>query len=415
MKKPLEYIELNFLEVIQPIGGFYVCVMSWQDIIDTTYADIRDIKEKSDSKELDNYLGIQRKVSKNRVKEIGQYVNNIDATFPTSIILHIKSESLYYNDELLEDRDEEFLQKNANSIEIIDNIKIDESKSKLLIRKDNRVAKILDGQHRIEGFRLAKNQFNEIEQFDFNVTVFVDLGLDDQAQIFSVINKAQTKVNKSLVYDLYEYATNRSPQKTAHDIVRALNKSDKSPFFRSIKILGTARNKDLETIAQATLAELIIDSTSKNPMNDRNELKKKSIFGKGTLNKLTTEKEVQRRIFRNLFIDEKDDIIYQIIRNYFNAVSLKWKRAWNNAPPIAKNILKKSTGIVALFRFMRYLYNSENKVEKVMSEQEFSECLKHVKLEDTDFTTDNYKPGSSGQSTLYKELIDSYETNKLSS
>lgn len=406
-------IIIPFLEVKQPIGSFYVCSMSWEELTDISFADIREINQASeDSNEIDDYLGIQRKVSKGRIKEISQYVTNIDATFPTSVILHIRSQSLYFNGELIENYDDEFIEKNADNIITKNNVEVDFEKNIISIRRDEKIAKILDGQHRLEGFRKAVEEGEEITDFDFNVTIFVDLDLDDQAQIFSVINKAQTKVNKSLVYDLYEYANSPSPQKTAHDIIRILNKSDQSPFYKKIKILGTARNKELETIAQATFAELIIDSISKDPMGDRNSLKKKTIFGKGGLKPEINPSELRRRIFRNLFINDKEEIIYKIINNYFSEVRSKWSRAWDNNPPIEKNILTKSTGIVALFRFLRYVYNDMGKSSELVERDEFKKVFEKINITDESFTTDNYKPGSSGQSQLYRDLIKEYEINK---
>lgn len=405
--KNIEYIEVPFIKIKQPIGTFYVCKMSWQQLIDISFADIRDIDESNNNSEFDDYLGIQRNVSKGRIKEISSYVTNLDATFPTSIILHIRSSSLMYKDEILTNYDDQFVQDNEGDIHEITNVKIEDNK--IHIRRSEQIAKILDGQHRIEGFRKAIENEENIENFDFNVTIFVDLDLDDQAQIFSVINKAQTKVNKSLVYDLYEYAKHRSPQKTAHDIVRVLNKSEKSALLKSVKILGTAKDKELETIAQATLAELIIDSISKEPMVDRNKLRKKSIFNSSGLKLEENSKEIERRIFRNLFIKEDDDTIYMIINNFYQAVSKKWSRAWENEPAIEKNILKKSTGIVALFRFMRYLYNYNGKIEEIMTEKEFTEELKFIDIPDIHFTTEFYKPGSSGQSELYKDLVNKHK------
>lgn len=405
----IEYIELPYIEVTQPIGSFIICSMAWQNIIDISYADIRKITESSENNDLDNYLGIQRTVSKNRTKDISQYVTNIDATFPTSIILHIKSKSLFFNGELIEIYDDQFIEDNSENIKEIKNIFTSEY-GKIKIRKDDRIAKILDGQHRIEGFREAINKGEIITKFDFNVTIFVDLDLDDQAQIFSVINKAQTKVNKSLVYDLYEYAKNRSPQKTAHDIVRVLNKSKQSAFYRKIKILGTSQ--DAETIAQATLAELIIDCISKNPMEDRDKLKKQSLFGRSGLNKESDINEIKRRIFRNLFIAEKDEIIYKIINNYFNAIAEKWPRAWKNDPIIEKNIISKSTGIIAFFRFLRYLYNEIGQRDSEISKETFLKIFNQIPIDDVEFNTDKYKPGSSGQSLLFKDLVGFHEKNR---
>ncbi|MEQ8220315.1 MAG: DGQHR domain-containing protein [Arenibacter sp.] len=413
MKVDQNYIPLSFVKISQPIGSFYICSMTWNELSDISFADIREINEASEKpNEIDDYLGIQRKVSKARIKEISQYVSNLDATFPTSIILHIRSQSLYFDGKLIEEYDDEFIEQNSDKIVTYDNVIVDNTKRKIHIRRDNKIAKILDGQHRIEGFRQAIDEGREIEEFDFNVTIFVDLDLDDQAQIFSVINKAQTKVNKSLVYDLYEYAKTPSPQKTAHDIIRLLNKKGESPFYKKVKILGTARDKENETIAQATLAELIIDSISKDPMADRNSLKKKSLFGKGGLELESDRKELQRRIFRNLFINKKEEVIYQIINNYFSAIAEKWNRAWTNDPPIDKNIISKSNGIIAFFRFLRFVYNDLGKNSELVSKEVFKAVLDKIDFKDTQFTTDIYKPGSSGQSQLYRDLVERYRNVK---
>ncbi len=51
-----------------------------------------------------------------------------------------------------------------------------------------------------------------------------------QANIFSTVNLSQTKVNRSLAYDLFALAASRSPQKTCHDIAVALDRGKNSPL-----------------------------------------------------------------------------------------------------------------------------------------------------------------------------------------
>lgn len=81
------FIEIPCMEVSQPIGTFYIGVMNSDDLLRISFADIRHL-----DRDLDNYLGIQRKLSKKRVGELQKYVNTIDATFPTAVILAISSE-----------------------------------------------------------------------------------------------------------------------------------------------------------------------------------------------------------------------------------------------------------------------------------------------------------------------------------
>ena len=400
-----QYIELDFIQIKQPIGLFYIGRINWADLIKIADADIRKIHEedrKNDS--FDSYLGIQRKIAPARIKEIGDYVNTIDATFPTSIILHIESKIKLLEGKELQEFDLDYIDDHLDQIEIVENIDIDPATRKLKIRISEKVARILDGQHRIEGLRYGfeDNSSETVPNFELNVTIFVDLDIDDQAQVFSVINKAQTKVNKSLVYDLYEYAKYRSPQKTSHDIVRLLNRMPESPFFKKIKILGTAENKEVETIAQATFVELILAYISKDPMKDRDTLKRKSLFEKGKLELLTDQAEKQKLIFRNLFINKKDEMILNTIWNYFKNVQDKWPEAWNINTE--GNILNKSTGLIALMKFMRPVINSLNKQDQVIKYNDFKTIFDLIVIPDNSFSKETFIPGSSGQSSLLKEL-----------
>jgi DGQHR domain-containing protein len=82
-------IEIKCLEVKQPIGKFYIGVMQHDDLVKISYADIRRLEVGDEKREVEVYSGIQRELSKNRVKQLGKYVNLVDATFPSSVILHI--------------------------------------------------------------------------------------------------------------------------------------------------------------------------------------------------------------------------------------------------------------------------------------------------------------------------------------
>lgn len=302
----MSYIELRYIKVKQPIGEFYISSIDYKQLIEIASADIRKIDEEADrNNSFDSYLGIQRTIMPKRITEISEYVNTVDATFPTSIILHIQSKEMFINEQPISEYDPEYIENNIDKITTVENININEENGTLQIRKDGSVARILDGQHRIEGLRQYLKQrkgddtlFPDGEMsFDLNITIFVDLDIDDQAQIFSVINKAQTKVNKSLVYDLFEYAKYPSPQKTAHDVVRLLNRLESSPFYKKIKVLGTASNTETETIAQATFVELILGYITSDPTSDRDILRRnglKKIFSGSPLKKITNPNEYKK-------------------------------------------------------------------------------------------------------------------------
>ena len=104
------------------------------------------------------------------------------------------------------------------------------------------VAKIIDGQHRIASFVEIDKDGQRIfkfgdEIFDISVAIFIGADISQQANIFSTVNLAQTKVNKSLAYDLADLAKYRSPQKTCHMISVMLDSREDSPFYQRIKRL----------------------------------------------------------------------------------------------------------------------------------------------------------------------------------
>lgn len=374
-----EYIKVKCIEVKQPIGVFYIATIAWYDINNIARADIRRI-EKGEGGKVETYLGMQRRLSNSRVKEISRYVQNIDATFPTGIILHINSYSRYDEDE--------------DNVEEFRNVIFDKEKSEMQIRVDDDVATILDGQHRIEGLKKGLGENGLKTKFQLNVSIFVDLDMDNQSMVFATVNKAQTKVNKSLVYDLFSFAKSRSPQRTAHNIVRLLNESEKSPFHNMVKILGTADDPDRETITQATIAESIIKYISKNPMADRDDLKRNKKL------KRAVGLDDKRLFFRNLFIEENEVDIAKNIFNLFTSVMQKWPDHWSNT------LLTRSAGVITFMRFLRPAYlNTVNKIGDVVSVEQFNELLNDVEIDGDLFTKENYPPGSSGQSKLYKELI----------
>lgn len=377
------WIECRYFAVRQPLGEFYVASMKQDDLLEISFADIRRV-ELEEAGEIETYLGIQRELSKRRVEEIADYVRTLDASFPNSIILAIES---------VEEPDES---EEVVTGDYTRNIDIDVNRNLLRIRRGQSVAKIIDGQHRIAGLKKARAHKPDdgASEFEVIVTVFVDMDIADQALVFATINKAQTKVNKSLVYDLYEYAHSRSPQKTAHNIAVLLDQREKSPFYRKIKRLGRASD-DLETITQATFVESLLRYVSRNPNRDADRLKRGKRLepdkGRGS----------DRLLLRDMFRQERDVDMAMILWTYFSAVRSRWP-SWDTVE--RGNILNRSTGFIALMRFFEDAYRAASSEEPEILEEEFRRIFSRIHLEDTDFTPDRFKPGSTGQSALLREL-----------
>ena len=239
-------ISFPCISVNQPIGEYYCGAISARDLIDMTFVDIRRVFHERD---FETYLGIQRPLNDKRVSELKDYVQTVDACFPTSIILAVPSECVEFNSD-------------KNEMTISNSLDHEDPSENVIF---GQIGKALDGQHRIAGLKDLGD-----DHFDMTVSIFVDIDIAEQASIFATVNLMQTKVSKSLVYDLHDLANTRSPFKTAHHVAVALDSQIDGPLEKRIKRLGVATpGRYSETITQATVVESLMKYLSDNPRKDR--------------------------------------------------------------------------------------------------------------------------------------------------
>lgn len=357
----------------QPVGDIFVATLPFKRLIDITYFDVRRVLQ--EERDFERYLGIQRPLDDGRVKVLSDYVNFADASFPTSIIIALEQDYVTYDE---------------NSKEMtISNCRSGETVPSIALRM---LARVLDGQHRIAGLSGFKG-----DQFDLSVTIFVGADIADQAHIFATVNLEQTKVNKSLVYDLYELSRSRSPQKTCHNIAVTLDRDVDSPFYHRIKRLGIAtEGRVFEPITQATFVEGLMPYISQAPRSDRDGL----IRGQKLVR--ASDDELFKMPFRNLFVDERDIDIAKIVYNYFTAVQRRWPEAW--ATRERGWMLNRTNGVRALLRFLRYAYLKVAKPGEVPRTEQFEKVFAEISIRDDQFNLDNFVPGSGGEARLLNVL-----------
>ncbi len=191
-------IKLNVIKVKQPVGTIYVAKITPEILLQMSIVDRRRIEEDEE------ILGIQRELRPEKVQQIKRYLTSYDATFPNSIIVNTTSEFI--------------ITETENSIEI-DN-------------QENTFT-IIDGQHRVEGFR-----DNPIANFELIIAIFKDLKTDQQANIFSTINSQQTKVDPSLNFHLEINSKVYTPKKMMIEIAQSFCLDSESPWYQEIRILG---------------------------------------------------------------------------------------------------------------------------------------------------------------------------------
>ena len=371
-------MKIKCLEITQPIGTFYIAVVNAYDLCEISYSDIRDIAYKEG--ELDKYMGIQRKTVPSRIKEIKEYIKTTDACFPTSVLIHVEPECVVYD-------------QNTNEMTLSETGEITTSE----------IAKVLDGQHRLEGFKKIFDDVTErdsLRDFEINVSIFVGMDLAQQAIIFSTVNLAQTKVHKSLVYDLNEYSKVNTYEKICHNIVVALDEHPNSPFYKKIKRLGSATpDRKNETLTQSTIVTELLNymaSSKVDRINDRD------VLMRGKKPKYANAQEARKLIFKNMAIDDQEKEIADIVYFYFSAARDRWPKAWESRE--TGQMLSRTNGFRGLMKFLRDLYLDilDNKLEP--TKEVFIEYFSRTQLVDEDFNIDRYVPGSSGAANLYKDL-----------
>lgn len=390
----VDNIDLVFLlckNYEQPIGNLYSTVIEWQILKEIAYVEPRILMNIEDSGN-EEYIGIQRLLSPERQKDIIEYVNkDLNATFPSSIIINIPFEELdiipinfsFSIPEINTEIDDGY--KNINNYRDVINMN---NYCLMVFPYKKNVAQVIDGQHRMSGFETSSNTL----VFDLPVTIFVDQLLEKQAEIFATINGKQTRVTPSLVYDLFGLSTKRTPYKVANELVKLLNESSDSPLKNWIKILGKSNRFYSGFITQSTVVKNLIKLYSGNFKQAEED---KRILIKGGKPTLQPTKYSKMPVFRDLFINEEDEIIFKAIVNFFNAVKNVYAGEWDKA----ESVLKKTVGFSAMFKVFIDLA-TKGKEQSKLSESYFVSKLN----ENPSIDFDSILLSSKGINLLYDQF-----------
>ncbi|ABM43092.1 conserved hypothetical protein [Acidovorax sp. JS42] len=342
------------IRIQQPLGNFYAFSLRADVLNKITYslpAEVRERLEQETSENKGGYsiFGSQRAEKKTRLQEIASYIQTTDATFPNAIILaaNYSQDGLYIEDENLQwtakEQGNGFWSINIPSRELP-------------------CASIIDGQHRLHAFQHLPEDAPE-RAMELLCVVFLELPTPYHAYVFATINFNQKKVDRSLAYELFGFDVDErpthlwSPETLAVYLTRLLNTDEASPLYRSIFPAADSDaifSKNLDStgfvkISMATVVDGILRTISKNPQEDRNTVRRPK-------NKNTGRKAlapIRGLPLRDFYIAGNDKATYEILCNYFTAVSKSiWKPAGQNS------YLKKTVGIQAAFDILRELLDS---------------------------------------------------------
>lgn len=312
-------MKCRFIVADQPAGRFYITKMNAKKLIPLCQS-----RERTPY----NTTGIQRKLNDDRVRDIEKYCRKATAMFPTPIILSADSDYfVFYNEE--GDKIETKHRKDEDKYVDINSGYMEINSEDLV--NDCKYFSIVDGQHRLAGIDAS----NKAEDFDLLVMFVFDTQAFQDAEIFSVINRNQKQVSKSLVYDLYGLTDEVTVEKFAHEIVKSLNTMKFSSLKNRIKMLGykaDAFKKDdrKQYVSQAAIVDELLPMISKDIYSDNECVKKGQAIdepyddGKQPLRKYFYDDDlvgIQIRLigFFNAWIDKiggkfkEEDIIFKTV------------------------------------------------------------------------------------------------------
>jgi len=362
---------------------------------------------------------IQREIENSRANKIADFlIEDPEATFPTNIVLHIPIEAIEEQKE-----HQRFVEIKIKQ-QVFDELKKD---------KGDVYITVIDGQHRVRGIEIAlqrikdeiefllsniksypnksdlqeklafkKERLNDLENIELVVSFFIDKTIEYQAMIFSTINRTQKRVSQSLVYDLFGLDLDDTPQKTAIQIIIALNGHEASPFYKRIKFYGGDYSTEASPpLTQATMAKSIVSLISENLReSERDRNRKRSEL------KSRTPGSEKFLPFRNYYANNQDNVISDIMFYYFNTIkslftddegfSLWDFKSINKKPT---NILQTTVGYDALIQILVDILKNEklNIFDKIDVFIPFLEKCKDIKFDDNTLYTFNNR----GKKLLY--------------
>lgn len=384
-------LSVSALRVEQPLGVFYVTKLSAQLLLEVTYSDQFRIIGEAEIEGIYPSTGDQREESRVKLHEISRFISTAEAAFPNSIILGANYRE---NGELEEDADIRW------RIET----KEDDDCIRLVIPSRAKLATIIDGQHRLHGFKYASSDKREM---DLLCAVYLDLPYPYQAYLFATINFNQKKVDRSLAYLLFgvnieqEPPESWSPEKTAVFLCRKLNTDEQSPFYRHIKVVAKDdeklfgdKSKDVSwVVSTATVVDGILKLFSSNPKKDRDMMHKNTIEQGRSRSMLGADPTPLRELYKQT----NDLAIYTAVKNFFLAVQQVF---WESASE--GSYIKKTVGIQALFDILRQLLNKHFKSTKDIRVEFFRNHL--AKAGDIDFSVGGVQASGKGR-TFIKQAI----------
>lgn len=350
----MSIIKTRYFIVKQKKIQYFLCVLSAKVLNEVCSTSVNNM---SGNKEI-----YQRKLDERRVAKIKEFAKRECGSMPTTIVLNSKRKL---------DLDDQYL--------IIDT------------SKDNFF--VIDGQHRIAGA-------SELDDYNFSVAIFDNIDEDFQSELFLSINNEQKKVNSNVRFSMKSNDRTKTPEKVLKNIIQKLNTDMDSPFFDKIRMddREIGRNKISISAFGNAFLNYIYNSDDYYKLKDNLETCKSYNFVNNY--ELKYKIDEKRYFLWKFYVNNKEEILYKIILNYFTAVSRILYKDWNSD----NNILCKTTGFNALALLFRDVYHICEKEDNNFSYNNLFDILSNLSILSDKFNVSMWGLGRIGAINLYKEF-----------
>lgn len=396
--------ETHALRVEQRLGTFYVVVLPAELLLQVAASDRMRARMNEDGSGY-TLEGTQRLIQDKRLNEIGDYINRVDSAFPNSIIVAAN----YDLETGLDQGELEYIssEEDGKPIDASHVWTISESNDgchKLTIPSSEKLAAVIDGQHRL--FSFARADAAAMKDMNLLCSVFIDLPKALQAQIFATINSTQKRVDRSLTYELFGYNVSDedeeywTPDKLAVFFTRKLATDSASPLQGKITV-APKRDAALDELAEkakwrvstAVIVDGILRLFSSNPKRDANLMRKDEASPRSTL----SDGAKDRSPLRDVFIEGNDVLIYKMVLNYLKACEdIFWKNASEDS------FILRTIGVQAVFDILRKIA-AEAMDKKDIRVEYFGDILEDAR--EIDFAADHFRnPSGSGRTEIRRAI-----------
>ena len=347
-------IAIPVFEIEQPIGKFYFGKIDSVDLVNLCSKDLSDISATQ-------YDVFQRNLDLKRLPALKKYMEYSRASFPNGIVLTANLPFEYKN-------------------------------GFLTIARRRDAFFIIDGQHRVE----ALKYYHGSKKFEVCVVIFDTKDKDLRAELFTVINSEQKKVNPSVKINLKGNDSVDTPEKVVRRIAIALNDNFESPFYGRIRFGDESYGRDNNKISLAAFAKPIISAIYN---QDNSFLIKDDLIRNNNDRSSIQDKYYSSKCLWKYYVAGKDKIIYLILLNYFTAFRDLFKKDWNSY----NSLLLKTTGYNAMFMLLVDLLNNGN---KDFSYASIFDLIQPLKVLEGHFVFEEWGVGLAGSSRLYKKFVE---------